>query len=291
MAKNRQGKRKTAAGMAVQALATLLIVTAAIAMLIPFFWMLSASFKTEKDVMAIPIQWVPNYFYLNNYKKVLNIGTNSSTNYHFPLAYYNSVKVAVISTLVAVTSSAMAGYAFAKLKFKGSNVLFVFYLAQLMVPSQLTLIPRFVMFTEIGWINSHASLIVPKLIAVSSTFMLRQAFLGAPDELREAAKIDGANEYAVLWRVMVPLVKPTIAATATVQFLDVWNSYLDPLIFISHWRKWTLPLALDQFVGAEVTQYNLTMAACCMAVIPVFIVFLCGQKFFLKGLTIGAVKG
>ncbi len=289
MVKNRQ--RKAAAGMIVQAFATLLIVTAAIAMLIPFFWMLSASFKTEKDVMEIPIKWIPNYFYLNNYKKVLNIGTNSSTNYHFPLAYYNSVKVAVISTLVAVISSAMAGYAFAKLKFKGSNVLFLFYLAQLMVPSQLTLIPRFVIFTEMGWINSHASLIVPKLIAVSSTFMLRQAFLGAPDELREAAKIDGANEYTVLWRVMIPLVKPTIAATATVQFLDVWNSYLDPLIFISNWRKWTLPLALDQFVGAEVTQYNLTMAACCMAVIPVFIVFLCGQKFFLKGLTIGAVKG
>ena len=111
------------------------------------------------------------------------------------------------------------------------------------------------------------------------------------DELREAARIDGAGEYRAFAQVMLPLVKPTIAATATVQFLDAWNSYLDPLVFISNWKKWTIPLALNQFVGTEVTQYNLTMAACCMAVVPVFIVFLFGQKFFLKGLSVGAVKG
>ena len=161
----------------------------------------------------------------------------------------------------------------------------------MMVPSQLTLMPRFVIFSQIGLTNSHLSLIIPKIIAVSSTFMLRQAFIGAPDELREAARIDGAGEYRIWAQVMLPLVKPTVAATATVQFLEAWNSYLDPLVFISNWRKWTLPLALNQFVGTEVTQYNLTMAACCLAVVPVFVVFLCGQKFFLKGLTVGAVKG
>ena len=200
----------------------------------------------------------------------------------FPLAYFNSIKVAVISTVVAITSATLAGYAFAKLKFKGSNVLFIIYLAQMMVPSQLTLIPRFVIFSQLGWMNTHMSLIVPKIIAVSSTFMLRQSFLGTPDELREAARIDGAGEYRAFAQVMLPLVKPAIAATATVQFLDAWNSYLDPLVFISNWKKWTIPLALNQFVGSEVTQYNLTMAACCLAVVPVFIVFLCGQRFFLK---------
>ena len=241
--------------------------------------------------MKIPIEWIPKYFYPDNYKKVLSIGTTSSTNYHFGLAYFNSIKVAVISTVVAITSATLAGYAFAKLKFKGSNVLFIVYLAQMMVPSQLTLIPRFIMFMQLGWMNTHLSLIVPKIIAVSSTFMLRQSFLSTPDELREAARIDGAGEYRAFAQVMLPLVKPTIAATATVQFLDAWNSYLDPLVFISNWKKWTIPLALNQFVGTEVTQYNLTMAACCMAVVPVFIVFLFGQKFFLKGLSVGAVKG
>lgn len=271
-------------------LITIVIILVTLVMIVPFVWMISASFKTEADVMKIPIEWIPKYFYPDNYKRVLSIGT-TTTNYHFGLAYFNSIKVAVISTVVAITSATLAGYAFAKLKFKGSNVLFIVYLAQMMVPSQLTLIPRFIMFMQLGWMNTHLSLIVPKIIAVSSTFMLRQSFLSTPDELREAARIDGAGEYRAFAQVMLPLVKPTIAATATVQFLDAWNSYLDPLVFISNWKKWTIPLALNQFVGTEVTQYNLTMAACCMAVVPVFIVFLFGQKFFLKGLSVGAVKG
>ncbi|MCI8887245.1 MAG: carbohydrate ABC transporter permease [Hungatella sp.] len=284
-------KKKFGTRDIVQILMTILIIAVTLMMLIPFFWMISASFKMERDVMKIPIEWIPKYFYIDNYLDVLSIGKDTSTNYHFPLAYWNSIKVAVTSTLISVTSATMAGYAFAKLKFKGSNVLFLMYLAQMMVPSQLTLMPRFVIFSQIGLTNSHLSLIIPKIIAVSSTFMLRQAFIGAPDELREAARIDGAGEYRIWAQVMLPLVKPTVAATATVQFLEAWNSYLDPLVFISNWRKWTLPLALNQFVGTEVTQYNLTMAACCLAVVPVFVVFLCGQKFFLKGLTVGAVKG
>lgn len=284
-------KQESVSRRITKAVMTTVIIALTAMMVVPFVWMISASFKTEADVMKIPIEWIPKYFYLDNYLKVLSIGTGSSTNYHFPLAYWNSIKVAVTSTAVALVSATMAGYAFAKLKFKGSNVLFIIYLAQMMVPTQLTLIPRFVMFSEIGMTNSHMALIVPNIISVSATFMMRQAFLGAPDELREAAKIDGAGEYRTFLQVMVPLVKPTIAAQATVQFLAAWNSYLDPLVFISNWRKWTIPLALNQFVGAEVTQYNLTMAACCMAVVPVFIVFLCGQKFFLKGLTVGAVKG
>ena len=295
MAKNKKAaankKQESTSRKIIRVIMTLLIIALTVMMIIPFVWMVSASFKTEADVMKIPIDWIPNYFYIDNYLKVLSIGTNSSTNYHFGLAYWNSIKVSVISTVVALVSATMAGYAFAKLKFKGSNVLFIIYLAQMMVPSQLTLIPRFVMFSEMGLTNSHLALIVPNIIAVSATFMMRQSFIGAPDELREAAKIDGAGEYRTFLQVMVPLVKPTIAAQATVQFLGAWNSYLDPLVFISNWRKWTIPLALNQFVGAEVTQYNLTMAACCMAVIPVFVVFLCGQKFFLKGLTVGAVKG
>ena len=130
-------------------LITIVIILVTLVMIVPFVWMISASFKTEADVMKIPIEWIPKYFYIDNYKKVLSIGTTSSTNYHFPLAYFNSIKVAVISTVVAITSATLAGYAFAKLKFKGSNVLFIIYLAQMMVPSQLTLIPRFVIFSQL----------------------------------------------------------------------------------------------------------------------------------------------
>ena len=260
-------------------------------MILPFVWMISASFKSEKDVMSVPIKWIPETFKLDNFKKVLNIDTKSTTNYHFMRAYWNSIKVSVISTFCSVASAALAGYAFAKLNFRGSKVLFLIYLAQLMVPTQLTLIPRFLMFSEFDMVNTHWSVILPKVVSVSSTFLVRQAFISTPSELREAAKIDGAGEFHIWWKIMLPLVKPTLAAVATVDFLACWNEYLDPLVFLSDWEKRTLPLALNQFIGTEVTQYNLIMAACCLTVIPVFIVFLCGQKFFMKGLTVGAVKG
>ena len=160
-----------------------------------------------------------------------------------------------------------------------------------MVPTQLTLNPRFLMFSSLDMNNTHWALVLPKLVSVSSTFLVRQAFVSTPSELRESAKIDGAGEFRIWWEIMTPLVKPTLAAVATVDFLASWNDYLDPLVFLSNWEKRTLPLALNQFIGTEVTQYNLIMAACCLTVIPVFVVFLCGQKFFLKGLTVGAVKG
>ncbi len=274
-----------------KALMTVLLILFALYMILPFVWMISASFKTEKDVMAVPIEWIPKTFNLNNYKRVLNIDTKSTTNYHFLLAYWNSIQVSVVSTLCSVFSAALAGYAFAKLQFRGAKVIFIIYLAQLMVPSQLTLIPRFLFFSQIGLNNTLSALILPKIVSVSATFLVRQAYISSPTELREAAKIDGAGEFLIWWKVMTPLVKPTLAAVATVEFLASWNSYLDPLVFLSDWEKRTLPLALNQFIGTEVTQYNLIMAACCLTVVPVFIVFLFGQKFFMKGLTVGAVKG
>jgi multiple sugar transport system permease protein len=241
--------------------------------------------------MTVPIKWIPNYWYPDNYKRILNIGTGSATNYHFLLSYWNSIKVAVISTIISVTTATMAGYAFAKLKFRGSKVLFLLYLSQMMIPSQLTLIPRFVIFSELKLIGTHLPIILPRLIAVSSIFMMRQAFISVPDELRESAYIDGAGEYKTWFIIMIPMVLPTLGALATVQFLDSWNAYLDPLVFLSDWRLRTLPLALNQFVDEEGTKYNLTMAASSLSVLPVFLVFLFGQKFFIKGLITGSVKG
>lgn len=269
---------------------SILLILFALLMITPFLWMLSSSFKLERDVMKFPIEWIPANPILNNYKNVLHIGVKSK-DYHFLLAYANSIKVSVFATLTSVLSAMLAGYAFAKLKFKGSNVLFIIYLMQMMVPSQLTLIPRFVAFSELGLVNTHFSIIAPKIISVSATFMMRQAFMAVPEELRESAKIDGAGEWKTCWRIMVPQIRPTIGAMTTVAFLDNWNSYLDPLVFLSDWRLMTLPIALNQFVSEEGSKYGLISAACCLTVIPVFIVFLVGQKFFIKGLTVGAVKG
>ena len=269
---------------------TILLLGFAFLMVVPFIWMVSSSFKFERDVMSIPIRWLPENPTWDNYKIVLHIDT-AKKDYHFLLAYWNSIKVSVLTTIVSLTTAATAGYAFAKLRFRGANVLFIIYLAQMMVPSQLTLIPRFVMFSALELTNNHISIIAPKLIAVSATFMMRQAFISVPNDLRESAMIDGAGEWRIWGQFMLPSVKPTLAALATVQFLDSWNSYLDPLVFLSDWRLRTLPIALNQFISEEGAQYNLITAACCLTVIPVFIVFLCGQKFFVKGLTVGAVKG
>ena len=256
-------------------LMVILIIGLCLLMLSPFIWMIGASLKKEADVMKQGVGLFPTYWYPQNYLRVL--GFAGKTNYH-------SIKVAAISALVAGISSCLAGYAFAKLKFRGSNVLFLLYLSQMMIPSQLTLIPRFVIFSAIGLVNTHWALILPKIVAVSATFMMRQAFLGTSEELREAAKIDGASEFRIFYQIMVPIIIPTIAAVCTTQFLD-------PLIFINKSALYTLPLVLDNFVSMEATQYGLMMAACCLATVPVFIVFLCGQKFFIKGLTVGAVKG
>lgn len=270
-------------------LMVLLIGVLCLIMLSPFIWMVGASLKREADVMKQGIGWFPGYWYPENYLRVL--GFSGGKNYHFMRGYWNSIKVSTLSAGVAAASSCLAGYAFAKLKFKGSHALFILYLSQMMIPSQLTLIPRFVIFSEIALVNTHWALILPKIIAVNATFMMRQAFLGTSEELREAAKIDGAGEFRIFLRIMVPIIKPTLAAVFTTQFISAWNSYLDPLIFINREKLYTLPLLLDNFVTMESTQYGLMMAACCLATIPVFAVFLFGQRFFMKGLTVGAVKG
>lgn len=275
----------------INTLFTILICLFALLMVTPFIWMVSASFKQQRDVLSVPIQWIPQYWYPDNYLRVLGIGIGKATNYHYLLAYWNSIKVAVINTFISVGTASLAGYAFAKLRFRGSRVLFLLYLSQMMIPSQLTLIPRFVIFSELGLTNTHLPIILPKLIAVSAVFMMRQSFMAVPDELRESAIIDGAGEYKTWFSIMLPMVLPTLGALATVQFLDSWNSYLDPLVFLSNWRLRTLPVAMNQFIDEEGTKYNLTMAACCLSVLPVFLVFLFGQKFFIKGLITGSVKG
>ncbi|WMC92366.1 carbohydrate ABC transporter permease [Kineothrix sp. MB12-C1] len=270
---------------------TILVGAFALTMITPFLWMLSASMKLPLDVMELPIKWIPEYFYPNNYKKVWNIGNSAVRDYHFSLAYFNSIKIAGINLVGSVITSTLAGYAFAKLKFKGRDALFLIYLSTMMIPSQVTLIPKFAIFSKLGMINTHLPLILPGLITITGTFLMRQYFMMIPDELRESARIDGAGEFTTWARIMVPIAKPSMASLGMVVFLWNWNAYLEPLVFLNDWRLYTIPLALTNFIEESVTEYNLIMAAASSALIPAFIVFLCGQKFLVKGLTAGAVKG
>ena len=276
-------------------LITIVIILVTLVMIVPFVWMISASFKTEADVMKIPIEWIPKYFYPDNYKRVLSIGTTSSTNYHFGLAYFNSIKVAVISTVVAITSATLAGYAFAKLKFKGSNVLFIIYMAQMMVPSQLTLIPRFIMFMQLGWMNTHLSLIVPKIIAVSSTFMLRQSFLSTPDELREAARIDGCSEARIFFQMVLPMSRPIVVYTVISSFLVPWMDFVYAKMILNAGisSKYTVAIGLYKMLDKSLINSYFTQfcAGGVLVSIPISILFMIMQKFYVEGITGGAVKG
>ena len=284
---NRDKMKRTA----VKIFFTVLIGLVALSMVTPFIWMVSASMKLPLDVMKLPIKWIPEYFYPDNYKKVWNTGGVAARDYHFGLAYFNSIKIAVINLTGSVITSTLAGYAFAKIKFRGSNVLFLLYLATMMIPSQVTLIPKFVLFNKMGLTGTHLTLILPGLITITGTFLMRQYFMQIPDELRESARVDGANEYVIWARIMVPIAKPSMASLAMVVFLWNWNSYLEPLVFLSDWRLYTIPIALTNFIEESVTEYNLVMAAASSALIPAFLVFVLGQKFLVKGLVAGAVKG
>lgn len=270
---------------------TLLIALLAFTMIVPFLWMLSASMKHELDVTKIPIQWIPEYFYPNNYLEVWNIGGNAKVDYHFGLAYFNSLKIAFFNVVGAVLTSSLAGYAFAKLRFKGRDVVFLLYLSTMMIPSQITIIPKFVIFDRLGMVGTHATLILPGIFTITGTFLMRQYFMQIPNELRESGKIDGASEFCIWWRIMLPMAKSSMAALGMMVFLWTWNNYLDALVFLPNWRLYTIPLALTSFIEESNTQYNLMMAAAASALVPVFIVFIIGQKQFVKGLTAGAVKG
>ena len=270
---------------------TVLIGILSLTMITPFLWMLSASMKLPLDVMKLPIKWIPEYLYPDNFMKVWNIGDLAPRDYHFGLAYFNSIKIAVINLCGSVITSTMAGYAFAKLKFKGRDMLFLIYLATMMIPSQITLIPKFAIFNKMGLTGTHWPLILPGLVTITGTFLMRQYFMQIPDELRESGIVDGANEFQIWTKIMIPVAKPSMASLAMIVFLWNWNAYLEPLVFLSDWRLYTIPLALTNFIEESVTEYNLVMAAAASALIPAFLVFIFGQKFLVKGLVAGAVKG
>ena len=262
----------------------LVVLLFALSCLLPLLNMVAISLSGSDAVAANKVGLWPVDFTITTYNKLLG----DSQFWH---SFWISVKRVVIGTLINMFFTISMAYPLSKSKkrFRAREIYMKIVIFAMLFNGGV--IPLFMVVSKLHLNNTIWSLVLPGAVPVFNVILLINFFKGVPESLDEAARIDGAGEYRAFAQVMLPLVKPTIAATATVQFLDAWNSYLDPLVFISNWKKWTIPLALNQFVGTEVTQYNLTMAACCMAVVPVFIVFLFGQKFFLKGLSVGAVKG
>jgi len=273
------------------AIATVAVYALAATTIAPFLWMISASLKLPGEIFEFPIRWIPRSFRWINYGIVWNLVPEAPRDYHFGLSYLNSLKVTGINLIGAVTTSALAGYAFAKLKFRGRDALFLLYLSTMMIPSEVVLIPKFIIFDKLGLMGTHWPIILPALVTPTGTFLMRQYFMQIPDSLRESAKIDGAGEFAIWRRIMMPLSIPAVASLAVIVFMWHWNAFLEPLVFLTRWRLYTIPVNLSGFIDENLSDYTLVMAASVSAMFPMIAVFLGGQKYFLKGLTAGAVKG
>jgi multiple sugar transport system permease protein len=248
--------------------------------------MLSASFKVEMEIFEYPIRWIPKVLNTDNYAMAWN------GRFSFPNYYKNTIKVAILTTLLQVTISAMAGYSFGKIKFAFSKQIFSMYLGTLMIPAQITLIPVFLILKSFELINTHLGIILISSFSVYGTFLLRQFMRTVPDEMSEAAFIDGANHWQVFIHIMVPVTKPAIATLAMLKFIWTWNDYLNPLVFLSSEKLFTLQLGMRAFTSTEYgNQFAVMMAAAVMAIFPLMVVFLFFQRYVIEGIALGAVKG
>ncbi|MDR2538345.1 MAG: carbohydrate ABC transporter permease [Bifidobacteriaceae bacterium] len=261
----------------------LLISAGAIIMILPFVWMISTSFKSGGATMVFPPQFIPDPFVSDNYVTVFE---------RFPMLTYlrNSIIVAIFTTLGTILISTLSGYAFARMQFRFRDQIFLAYLATMMIPAQVIMIPQFILLKNFGWIDTYQGLIVPGIFAVFGTFLMRQAFLGIPKELEEAAFMDGANHLTVCFRVILPLLKPSLATLTIFTFMQSWNNYLWPLIVSSSREMATLPLGLALLQGQRDTDWNLVMAGVVISVIPILAVYLFAQRSFIQGMTMSGMK-
>lgn len=255
-------------------------------MLVPLVWMLSTAAKVEADVFNFPIQWIPpRWNLIENMKEVWG-GT-----YNFGRYYLNSIIVTIGATVLQVFVSALGAYGFSKVNFKGRDKIFLLYLATMMIPPQVTIVSQFIIMREIGLYNSRTGLILMLAFSVYGVFLLRQAMLAIPESLSESAKIDGAGHVRIFFKIILPMVKPSLATLATLKFVWTWNDYQTPLVFLNSRELYTIQLGMKQFASESGSYYSLIMAAAVSAILPLIIVFLFCQRFVVDGIATGAVKG
>ncbi|KWX74435.1 sugar ABC transporter permease [Paenibacillus riograndensis] len=256
----------------------------AIIMIFPFLWTVSSSLKDISQIFLVPPAWIPNPVKWSNYM-------DSLTAMPFGRAYWNSFYITGLSVSATLLTASMAAYAFAKIRFPGANALFILFLATMMIPRQVTMIPLYIIMTKIGWLDSHLSLIVPgALFNAFAVFLLRQFIMGIPKELEEAAIIDGAGSFKIYWRIIMPLIRPALAAVGIFVFLGSWNNFLDALIFLNTPEKFTVPLLLNTFKGLYIADWALMMAGTTISVIPVLIIYIVAQKQIIEGVTLTGIK-
>jgi multiple sugar transport system permease protein len=258
-------------------------VLAAVVM-VPFFWMIITSLKDKGAMLTVPVQWIPTSPNLLSFDKVIHL-------FRFDTALLNSGIVSVLATVITILSAAMAAYGFAKIEFRGREGLFRIYLATMMIPFQVVLIPLFLVMKELGLINSFAGLVIPSVFNAFAIFMLRQQMMTIPNDFIDAAVLDGAGQFKVFRMIILPLTTPTLITLGVITFMGTWNDYLWPLVMLSDRKKMTLPLVLNVLNGQYTSDYNVLMAGALISMAPILLLYLVAQKYFKSGLQVGGIKG
>ncbi|MBI2940983.1 MAG: carbohydrate ABC transporter permease [Chloroflexi bacterium] len=268
-----------------RALTHLLLIVFCASCLVPFWWMVASSFKQDFETFMFPPTWIPLWPTLENYDKVFN-------SIPFWTFVVNSAKITTLAVGGELFTVSLAAFAFARLQFKGRDAIFMLLLATMMVPGAVTIVPLFVLMHQIGWINTHLPLIIPPMLGSAyGTFLLRQFMLSLPTELEDAARIDGCSSFGVYWRVSLPLMKPALATLGVFAFMGQWNSFFGPLIFLDKVELFTIQLGLALLRGRYYTSWSLLMAGSVLATIPIVVLFVFLQRYFVQGIALTGIKG
>ena len=252
--------------------------------LLPFFWMVSSSLKTSQDVFSVPMSWLPETIVWENFSEIW-------TKIPLLLFFKSSFKLAIIITVLQVLTSSFAAYPFAKMNFPGKDIIFLCYVATIAVPWQVYMIPQFIIVRNMHLADTHLSLILMQAFTAFGVFLMRQCYLGIPKELSEAARIDGLSEFGIYAKIMLPLSKPSIATLIIFTFVNTWNDYMGPMIYLNSNELKTIQLGLRMFITQYSADYNLIMAAALVSLIPVGVLFLSMQRFFIEGVASSGIKG
>lgn len=260
-----------------------ILIVGSLLMVIPFIWMLLTSFKTLMESMQVPPTVIPKEFVASNYKNAISI-------LPFFTFYLNTIIVILVRVTISTFFAAMAAYAFARIKFPGREILFMFVLIQMMVPGQIFIIPQYLMVQKLGMLNSISALVFPGIVTAFGTFLLRQFFMGLPEEIEEAAIIDGANRWQIFWKVMLPLAKPGMISLSIFTALFAWKDLMWPLIVNADLDKMPLSAGLASLIGQFATDYPVLMAGSVIAIIPMIVIFVIFQKQFISGIAVTGGK-
>lgn len=261
-------------------LAAIIVVT-----ILPFVWMVSSSFKGSEAIRTIPIRWVPEHPTLEGYRRVFNM-----QGFSFARASLNSLVLAIACTVVAVGSAAMAAFVFAKLPFRGSGKLFGVYLATMMIPGTVTMVPNYIILRTLGLLDTYTGLILPSLANAFGVFLMRQSMMSVNDAYMESAYLEGASLYRIFFQIMLPMVMPTLSTMVLLSFMGSWNSYLWPLIVLTSTDKQTLQVVLGNMNGMYKNNEHVLMAGAVLTILPILVVYLVSQRYVDQGISLGGLK-